>query len=632
MSNVQPSALTKDKIIVLVVVMLLLSVVSTLGGAIVAGHLAFSWLKIGSEPQLIAIIELLKALSPTTPKNAKLAIGGAAAIGGVIALLPLLFTVFLIVAARPREELYGSASFATPLDIQKAGLLPTPKQKAALKYPSILIGKYKNKYLHFAGQQFLYLAAPTRSGKGVGIVIPNLLNYADSVVCVDIKFENFLFTAGFREKCGQKVFLFSPDGFAESEAMRKQGKIKSHHYNPLHYIRRDMKFRDGDVQKIVDILFPPNAGDIWKGLAGNLCKGLICYALDTEQNLIRAKLDDDRIHVISPTIPLIMQYGTNKGGYSGFIEKAMKAHEEGENPLSEATRAAFNEFLEMHDKGRSSVLMTFNAEMKVYTNPTCAAALSGNDFDFDQLRRERMSIYVGLSPDGLVTYSRLVNLFFSQLIMVNTRTLPDQDSSLKYQVLLVLDEFPALGAVNVLADAIGFTAGYNVRYLIIVQDHAQLCSPKLYGKERADNLRKNCMIRLIYPPKEVDENTKEISETLGYKTIKTQERSRTTSGTGGSTTVNYREQQRALMLPQEIVELGTINYKKTAVALKEIVIMEKVKPFIADKIIYFDEPVFNQRKTYSLQHVPSIPFMFEDDKTGEETTKQPNKEANDETI
>ena len=91
-----------------------------------------------------------------------------------------------------------------------------------------------------------------------------------------------------------------------------------------------------------------------------------------------------------------------------------------------------------------------------------------------------MSIYVGLSPDGLVTYSRLINLFFSQLIMVNTRTLPDQDSSLKYQVLLVLDEFPALGAVNILADAIGFTAGYNVRYLIIVQDHAQLCSQKLY--------------------------------------------------------------------------------------------------------------------------------------------------------
>lgn len=211
---------------------------------------------------------------------------GAAGIGLLITLAPLLFIGILVFALKPREEIFGSASFAKELDIRKAGLLPTKTQRQKFKYPSILIGKYKNQFLHFSGQQFLYLAAPTRSGKGVGIVIPNLLNYADSVVCVDIKFENFLFTAGFREKCGQKVFLFSPDGFAESEEMRAKGEIKSHHYNPLHYIRRDMKYRDSDVQKIVDILFPPNDGDIWKGLAGNLAKGLICYLLDTEQNEI----------------------------------------------------------------------------------------------------------------------------------------------------------------------------------------------------------------------------------------------------------------------------------------------------------------------------------------------------------
>lgn len=539
---------------------------------------------------------------------------GAAGIGLLITLAPLLFIGILVFALKPREEIFGSASFAKELDIRKAGLLPTKTQRQKFKYPSILIGKYKNQFLHFSGQQFLYLAAPTRSGKGVGIVIPNLLNYADSVVCVDIKFENFLFTAGFREKCGQKVFLFSPDGFAESEEMRAKGEIKSHHYNPLHYIRRDMKYRDSDVQKIVDILFPPNDGDIWKGLAGNLAKGLICYLLDTEQNEIEElkKAFKDTSKVTKPTIPMMMKLGTGKGGYGAFIERAMQEHEDNENILSEATRAAFNEFLEMHDKGRSSVLMTFNAEMKVYTNPTCAAALSGNDFDFEDLRKKRMSIYVGLSPDGLTTYSRLVNLFFSQLIMVNTRVLPDQDPNLKYQVLLVLDEFPALGAVNILADAIGFTAGYNVRYLIIVQDHAQLCSQKLYGKERADNLRKNCMIRLVYPPKEVDENTTEISETLGYKTVTTKDTSYSYSSGKRTRSVNTKRERRALMLPQEIVDLGTINYKNTSVALKEIVIMEKVKPFIADKIIYFDEPVFQQRKDYSIKHIPKIPLLFND--------------------
>ena len=142
---------------------------------------------------------------------------------------------------------------------------------------------------------------------------------------------------------------------------------------------------DSSILEIVDILFPPNEGDIWKGLAGNLAKGLICYLLDTEKNQLEENKWNNNIKVIKPTIPLMMKLGTDKGGYSSFIERALKEHEDEENPLSEATRAAFNEFLEMHDKGRSSVLMTFNSEMKVYTNPTCAAALSDNDFDFENL-------------------------------------------------------------------------------------------------------------------------------------------------------------------------------------------------------------------------------------------------------
>ncbi|WP_109426995.1 type IV secretory system conjugative DNA transfer family protein [Aggregatibacter kilianii] len=597
-------------------VLLLLALFGTVGAAVygcsTASELAYSWLKIGYESKLTSIFSLISAVNDATPPKAKAAIFGATALGAVIAIAPLIFIGVVIWGLKPKEELYGSARFATDLEIKKSGLLPTPAQRKESKYPSILIGKYKGQYLHFAGQQFLYLSAPTRSGKGVGIVIPNLLNYSDSVVCVDIKLENFFFTAGFREKCGQKVFLFSPDGFAESEEARQNGQIKSHHYNPLHYIRRDMKYRDGDVQKIVDILFPPNGKDPWNALAGNLGKGLICYLLDIEQNEIKRSERNFRklAEIQKPTIPLMMSLGAGKGGYKGFMERAMREHEDGENELSEATRTAFNEFLGTHDSGQSSVMMTFNAQMKVYTNPTCAAALSDNDFDFEDLRKQRMSIYVGLSPDGLVTYSRLINLFFSQLIMVNTRVLPDQDKNLKYQCLLVLDEFPALGAVNILADAIGFTAGYNVRYLIIVQDHSQLCSQELYGKERANNLRKNCMIRVIYPPKEVDENTKEISETLGYKTVKKKEESRTYSDGKTSKTVNNREQQRALMLPQEIVDLGTINYKNTSVALKEIIIMEKVKPFIADKIIYFDEAVFQERKDYSVKNIPAIPLLF----------------------
>lgn len=594
--------LDKNKKITLAIIGLIAVVVTGVFGSYLAGNLALNWLHLNFDANITTIFDLLQQITPTTHKKVKGIIFGSAAIGVAITLLPVII-IAAVIFIKPKQELYGSARFATDFEIKKAGLLPNAKQREKSKYPSILIGKYKNQFLYFAGQQFLYLAAPTRSGKGVGIVIPNLLNYADSIVVVDIKFENFIFSGGFREKCGQKVFLFSPDGYSESEEARQKGIIRSHHYNPLHYVRRDMKYRDSDIQKIFTSIFPPKAGDPWNDLAANFARGMTAYLMDLEKN---GEISPEEV-----TFPKLVELGGEKGGYVGVMTRAIQAHEEGEYTLSPACLGEFNKFIALHDKGQQSVLMSFNAEMGIYTTPTCKAAMSGNDFDFNDLRKKRMSLYVGLTPNGLVTYSKLINLFFSQLIMANTQVMPEHDASLKYQVLLVLDEFPALGAVNILADAIGFTAGYNVRYLIIVQDHAQLCSDKLYGKERADNLRKNCMIRLIYPPKEVDANTKEISETLGYKTIKKKEYGRTISGGKTSRSINDREQQRALMLPQEIVELGTINHK-SGVSLKEIVIMEKVKPFIADKIIYFDEPVFQTRKDYSVKNIPSIPLLFKE--------------------
>lgn len=594
--------LDKNKKITLAIIGLIAVVVTGVFGSYLAGNLALNWLHLNFDANITTIFDLLQQITPTTHKKVKGIIFGSAAIGVAITLLPVII-IAAVIFIKPKQELYGSARFATDFEIKKAGLLPNAKQREKSKYPSILIGKYKNQFLYFAGQQFLYLAAPTRSGKGVGIVIPNLLNYADSIVVVDIKFENFIFSGGFRKKCGQKVFLFSPDGYSESEEARQKGIIRSHRYNPLHYVRRDMKYRDSDIQKIFTSIFPPKAGDPWNDLAANFARGMTAYLMDLEKN---GEISPEEV-----TFPKLVELGGEKGGYVGVMTRAIQAHEEGEYTLSHACLGEFNKFIALHDKGQQSVLMSFNAEMGIYTTPTCKAAMSGNDFDFNDLRKKRISLYVGLTPNGLVTYSKLINLFFSQLIMANTQVMPEHDASLKYQVLLVLDEFPALGAVNILADAIGFTAGYNVRYLIIVQDHAQLCSDKLYGKERADNLRKNCMIRLIYPPKEVDANTKEISETLGYKTIKKKEYGRTISGGKTSRSINDREQQRALMLPQEIVELGTINHK-SGVSLKEIVIMEKVKPFIADKIIYFDEPVFQSRKDYSVKNIPSIPLLFKE--------------------
>lgn len=140
-----------------------------------------------------------------------------------------------------KKVIYGNARLATDMDLAKSTFFPTDKElkEARLKnskpycFPPILIGKqfkgrFKNKYIYFFGQQFLILYAPTRSGKGVGIVIPNCVNYPDSMVVLDIKLENWFLSAGYRQNVlGQECFLFAPAGYAENQQEAK--KVISDH-------------------------------------------------------------------------------------------------------------------------------------------------------------------------------------------------------------------------------------------------------------------------------------------------------------------------------------------------------------------------------------------------------------------
>jgi len=193
---------------------------------------------------------------PDVMKWLKLAAGIALA----IVLLPILLIVFT-----PRKQsLYGDARFATLNEIRKSGLLGGE---------GIIVGRLGSKYLMFGGQQHAIISAPTRSGKGVGIVIPNLLNWSDSVVVLDIKQENWDITSGFRKRHGQACYLFNP---AASD-------YRTHRYNPLSYISSDPNFRIDDVQKIANMLFPdmPGVDVIWTATPRNLFLGIVLFLAET---------------------------------------------------------------------------------------------------------------------------------------------------------------------------------------------------------------------------------------------------------------------------------------------------------------------------------------------------------------
>ena len=176
-----------------------------------------------------------------------------------------------------------------------------------------------------------------------------------------------------------------------------------------------------------------------------------------------------------------------------------------------------------------------------------------------------MSIYVGVTPDDLQRLSPLINLFFQQLIDLNTRELPEQNPLLKHQVLLLLDEFAAIGKVNILSRGISYVAGYGLRLLTIIQSPSQL--RETYGHDGAETLIENHALQIVFAPKN-PKVAREISEGLGNTTIKSRSRGRQLSGKG-SRSENISDHNRALMLPQEIMHMGTE---------KQILLLENCSP------------------------------------------------------
>jgi len=197
-----------------------------------------------------------------------------------------------------------------------------------------------------------------------------------------------------------------------------------------------------------------------------------------------------------------------------------------------------------------------------------------------------MSIYVGVTPDNLERVAPLINLFFQQLIDLNTRELPHQDPSIKHDCLLLMDEFTAIGKIPVLSKGISYIAGYGLRMLPIIQSPSQLVD--VYGKEAADTFTVNHSLNIIFPPKATEVQTaRDISEWLGYQTVDGVSVSKAKSiFHKRDPSQNISDQRRALLLPQEITSLSTE---------KEIVVFENTPPILANKIRYYNDPIFVER-------------------------------------
>jgi type IV secretion system protein VirD4 len=493
-----------------------------------------------------------------------------------------------------RRELHGSARFANRMEVVKSGLLGSR---------GILLGRYEGGYLMLAGQQSVLLAAPTRSGKGVGVVIPNLLAWPDSVCVVDIKGENFKRSAGFRAEHGQEVYAWAPFGWpprqdeqdepndsadAPAATPEESPVFEGHCYNPLADVRTDPNLVVGDLLAIAQIFFATADHDsgatrFFNDQARSLFLGLALYLVETPE--------------LPRTIGELLRQSSGKGKpVPEYLSQLIASRDKEGRPLSDACVDALMRFLSNSEKVLGDILSTFNAPLLIFAEPSVDATTSRSDFSLKNLRRKRMSVYVVVPPNRLADASVLLNLFFSQLINLNTDQLPEDNPALKYQCLLVLDECTAMGRVAVIAKALGYFAGYNLRCLTVVQAGSQIEST--YGDKDARTMVTNHAAQIYYAPRE-QRDAKEYSEMLGTFTERSESKGRSSSTGGrggGSVSTNVTPQPRALLNPLEFKEIGID---------REVVTLENVKPILAEKICYYTDPTFIPR----LRPPPELPAI-----------------------
>lgn len=483
----------------------------------------------------------------------------ATALGFGVPLLALLPIAVLVL--KPRQKaLHGDARFATAGDLAKKDMF-----KAAPN--GIVVGKMGGKLIRLPGQQFVILAAPTRSGKGVGVVIPNLLEYQESMVVLDIKQENYELTSGWRASQGQEIYLFNP--FAEDR--------RTHRWNPLTYVSSDPAFRVSDLSSIAAMLYPDGSDDqkFWVSQARNAFLAFALYLFENWDEEQALGFPFSRYPTLGAIYRLSSGDGTDlKKFLQGLATRGF---------LSPNAKTAFANMLSQADETFASIMGTFKEPLNAWINPVLDAATSGDDFLLTDVRKKRMTIYIGIQPNKLAESRLIVNLFFSQLINQNTRELPQNNPELKHQCLLLMDEFTSIGKVEIIATAIAYMAGYNIRLLPIIQSMAQLDA--VYGKDVSRTMITNHALQIVYAPRE-QQDANDYSEMLGYTTVRKKNRSRS-YGQHGNYTLSENEERRALMLPQELKAMGFDT---------EVFFYEGIPhPVKCEKIKYFKDRHFTER-------------------------------------
>jgi type IV secretion system protein VirD4 len=490
-------------------------------------------------------------------------------------------------SAKRHEGVHGTAHWATKDEIMATGLLPRPGKPGA----GVYVGGWTDAnghlyYLRHNGPEHIAGIAPTRSGKGVGLVIPTLLSWPHSCVVNDQKEELWNLTAAWRQQNIGPVHMFNPTAAEDCTCI-----------NPLNEIRLQTVNEVGDIQNLVTILVDPEGKglvDHWAKTSHAFLTGAILHVMYKARAGGReAALPDIALALSDPARPVEALYAEmleNTWGPGGAVHPTIAA--------------AARDMLNRPDEERGSVLSTAMSFLSIYRDPLIAKNVSHSDIKLHDLMNSEkpVTLYLVAREEDKDRLKPLMRLIINQLVRVllrpKLRLRNGQPlSPHQHRLLLMLDEFPSYGRLDVFQEALSYIAGYGIKAYLIMQDIAQLWGA--YGQH--ESIISNCHVRVAYAPNKI-ETAEWLSKMTGQTTIVKEDISTSGHRFGAilqNVTRTFHEVARPLATADEIARLKAPEKDEDGTQIVSpgdvLVFVAGHPPIKGTQILYFRDPVFAKR-------------------------------------
>ena len=423
-------------------------------------------------------------------------------------------TVYRVV--KPRSTTFGSARWAHFREILFSGTLGGN---------GLIVGRTRWGFLRFNRDGYALLFAPTRSGKGTGIVVPNLLTYQGSVICTDPKGENHAITGRWRTKLGKVVTL---------NATRPE---LSDRFNPLDMVRIGTYHEADDALELAKLLVIPDSsnGGHWDNRATQLIQNLILYVC------LRYR-DQPELRNLAKVRSLV---ALGASELKAVLEDAQTV---GSTSLREGV-TAFRANADSEET--KSVMSNVDKALSLWAaDRPCGMISLTSTFDFRDFNRKVMTCYLIVDEGKLAIYAGFLRVMMGCMLMAMTRA--KEEAPPKVPTLLLLDEAAAMGRIEPLETGIGYLASY-ARLLLVFQDLDQL--ERTYPKARS--MVANAACQIAFNVNDIS-TAKMLADSIGQRTITSHSAGQSRHHTNlidHQRNENMSEASRYLIDPSELMRL-----------------------------------------------------------------------------